>query len=255
MAASSETIRLLADQIRQLESSFRLGEPVGIPLGNSGLADLFPHQSLATGSLVELLACLPGAGAWSFALRLASYACGERKTLLIVDPERSFYPPAARKFGLEVSRTVIVRPRNARDALLALGQALRCSAIGAAIGKFDRLQDRDARRLQLAAEAGGAIGVLLRPKSAQGVPSFASVRLLMDPLPSWRGRRRMRVEVLRSRSSSPLDSGGRGELSGSPASRGSGEKILEIDDATGHVRAFSPLELTADLASPARSTA
>jgi protein ImuA len=241
MTAPGETVRLLADRIRQLESSFRLCEPASIPLGSSGLGDLFPEQGLAAGSLVELLPGVPGAGAWTLALLLASYACGERKTLLIADPERCFYPPAARKFGLDASRIVIVRPRTARDALHALGQALRCSAIGTAIGEFERLQDREVRRLQLAAESGGTVGVLLRPVSALGAPSFASVRLLMHPEPadrnvcptgSWR---RVRLEVLRCQ-------GGRDGKS----------LCVEIDDATGHVRAFSPLELAADMASPAR---
>jgi len=234
MTAPAETVRLLADRIRQLESSFRLCKPASIPLG-SGLGDLFPQEGLAAGSLVELLPGVPGAGAWTLALLLASYACGERKTLLIADPERCFYPPAARKFGLDASRIVIVRPRTARDALHALGQALRCSAIGTAIGEFERLQDRDVRRLQLAAESGGTVGVLLRPVSALGAPSFASVRLLMHPLPSARGRRCVRIEVLRCQ-------GGR-----------EGKSLcVEIDDATGHVRAFSSLELAADMASPAR---
>src|SRR5262249_51599533 len=166
MTAPEETVRLLADRIRQLESSFRLCEPASIPLGSSGLGDLFPQQGLAAGSLGGLLPGGPGAGAGAMGLLPAGYACGGRQTPLFADPARCFYPPAARKFGLDASRIVIVRPRTARDALHALGQALRCSAIGTAIGEFGRLQDRDVRRLQLAAESGGTMGVLLRPVSA-----------------------------------------------------------------------------------------
>ncbi len=235
MADPGKTVRQLADQIRQLETSFRLCESLRIPLGTFGLDALFSEQGLSAGSLVELLPRIAGAGAWTFALTLARYACGERKTLLIADHARCFYPPAALKFGLDPNRTVIVRPRNANDALLALAQSLRCAAIGTAIGEFERLADRDSRRLQLAAEAGGTIGVLLRPWSTLNIPSFAPVRLLIDSLPSARGWRRMRLEVLRCR-------GGR-----------EGKTIhVEIDDATGHVRAFSPLEPAASLAPSAR---
>jgi protein ImuA len=238
MTAPGETVRQLADRIRQLETSFRLSEPLRIPLGTCGLDALFP---LSAGSLVELLPRGAGTGAWTLALILARYACGERKTLLIADHERCFYPLAARKFGLEPNRSVIVRPRSAGDALLALAQSLRCAAIGAAIGAFERLADRDARRLQLAAESGGTVGVLLRPVSARNMPSFASIRLLIDPLPSARGRRRMRLEVLRCRSVSEQGTGAR-----------EGKTLcVEIDDATGHVRAFSPLELATNLAPPA----
>src|SRR5882672_7248750 len=146
-----DTVRQLAERIRQLETSFRLCEPLRIPLGTCGLDALFPHEGLSAGSLVELLPREPGTGAWTLALILARYACGEQKTLLIADHQRCFYPPAGRRFGLDPDRTVIVRPRSAGDAMLALGQALRCPAIGTAIGAFERLNDRDGRRLQLAA--------------------------------------------------------------------------------------------------------
>jgi protein ImuA len=231
---AGETVLQLAEQIRRLETSFRLCEPLRIPLGTCGLDALFPHEGLSAGSLVELLPRVAGTGAWTLALILARYACGERKTLLIADHARCFYPPAARKFGLDPQRTVIVRPKSVGDALLAVAQALRCAAIGTAIGEFERLTDRDSRRLQLAAEAGGTVGVLLRPMSALNTPSFASVRLLLSPgtsVPGLSGRRRIKVEVLRCR-------GG-----------GEGKAIhVEVDDATGHVRAFSPVELAADLA-------
>jgi hypothetical protein len=261
MTAPAETVRLLADRIRQLESSFRLCKPASIPLG-SGLGDLFPQEGLAAGSLVELLPCVRGAGAWTFALLLASYACGERKTLLIADHEHCFYPPAAQKFGLDVmSRIVVVRPRNTRDALHALGQALRCLAIGAAIGAFERLQDRDVRRLQLAAEYGGGIGVLLRPVSALGTPSFASVRLRMHPERADRNVLAARQEPRPPGSWNVCPTGSAGaspsrhvrlEVLRCQGGREGKSLCVEIDDATGHVRAFSPLELAADLASSAR---
>jgi len=231
MAASAETVRALAERIRALETTFRLALPTAIPLGAGGLGELFPDGQLASGSLVELLPSVPGAGAWTLALLLARHACGERKTLLITDAERCFYPPAARSYGIDPDRTILVRPRSASDAMLALAQALRCPAIGAAIGAVERLPDREGRRLQLAAESGGAIGVLLRPLSALGAPSFASVRLRIEPLPSVRTLRRMRLEVLRCRG------GHEGKTIG-----------VEIDDATGHVRTFSLLELATDAA-------
>jgi protein ImuA len=243
MAGPEETIRLLAGRIRALETSLRPSDAAAIPLGPGGLADLFPAGQLPSGSLVELLPCVPGAGAWSLALHLAQHACGERKTLLIADPERCFHPPAARKFGFDPDRIILVRPPIPRDAMLALAQALRCSAIGAALGAFERLADRDGRRLQLAAEAGGTIGVLVRSLRALKTPSFAAVRLRIDPLPSPRGRRRLRVEVLRCRGGRGRGQGQNGKTTG-----------VEIDDATGHVRAFSLLELAAEQATAPRST-
>ncbi|MBM3997287.1 MAG: hypothetical protein FJ303_24530 [Planctomycetes bacterium] len=210
MAAAKETILQLAEQIRRCETSSRPGEPARIPLGVSGLDTLFPQRGLSTGSLVELLPRMSGAGAWTLALLLARYACGDRKTLLIADAERCFYPPATCRFGFDPEHMIIVRPRTSSQALLALAQALRCPVIGAALGAFDTLTDRDGRRLQLAAESGGTLGILIRPITALAAPSFAATRLMIDPLPSepqseppalagGGRRRRMRLESVRCR--------------------------------------------------------
>ena len=254
--AAPETIRVLADRMRALETSFRPCEPRTIPLGSGDLGELFP-EGLFAGSLLELLSRVPGAGAWTLAMVLAKYACGERKPLFIADPERSFYPPAAHKFGLDPGRTIIVRPKKAADSLLALGQALRCSAIGMAIGAFERLHDRDARRLQLAAEAGGTIGVLVRPASALNAPSFANVRLLMGPLPSARGRRRVQLQVVRYRQAAcgfALADEQSATREFNMSAKPQAALSLEIDDATGHVRVFSALELAAATPAAARIT-
>jgi hypothetical protein len=44
---AGETVLQLAERIRQLETSFRLCEPLRIPLGTCGLDALFPHEGLS----------------------------------------------------------------------------------------------------------------------------------------------------------------------------------------------------------------
>src|SRR5207244_13566260 len=122
--------------------------------------------------LSELLATAEGACAWTRGLTLAQRGCLERGLLVVADPRRSFYPPAAGGWGVELARTLVLRPRVARATLSAVVQALRCPAVGAVIGWFDALTGADGRRLQLAAEAGGGLGVLLRPGAAAGRPAF-----------------------------------------------------------------------------------
>lgn len=232
----NETIRLLADRIRQIESARPSTSPA-IPLG-CGLGRLFPAHELPAGSLIELVASADGAGAWTLALLLAKYACGDRKMLLVADHQRSFYPPAAVKLGIALRHMVIIRSPQPRDTLLAASQALRCPAVGAVIGQFERLTEREVRRLQLAAETGGGIGVLVRPITVKSTPSFATVRLLLSPCPPGEERVRRRqvsVEVLRCR----------GDREGRTV-------LLEIDDETGDVRAFSDLAAAARPSGPAR---
>ena len=111
------------------------------------------------------------------------------------------------------------RPASAADAAAALRQALGCTAVGAALGWFAHLSPSDGRRLQLAAETGGGVGFLVRPASAVRLPSFAVLRLLASPVSAPGFARRLDVEVVRCRGTS-----------------GGQSLVLEIDDATGHVR-------------------
>jgi hypothetical protein len=238
--AHNQLLGELAERIRQLEEVARPTGAEPLDLGIRALEDWLPGQSLAAGSLVELLSAVDGAGSWSLALFLARHACGPRKALVVVDSQGFFYPPAALKLGVDLRRLIVVRPRTLADAALAVAQSLRTPAVGSVLGWYDRLATPEFRRLQLACEAGGGLGLLLRPIRAQRTPSFAALRLLVTPVttailsrseratkgnsslvPRENGdrRRHVRLEALRCR-------GGRVGQS----------LILEIDDATGDVR-------------------
>ena len=129
----------------------------------------------------------------------------------MLDRTGEFYPLAAVAQGIEPARLIVVHPGNKADHTWALDQALRCPAVAAVIAwpeSLDgKLDGRTFRRLQLAAEQGGGLGLLIRPESVRSQPSWADVRLLVEPLPSpspYGRPRRMRVVLLRCR-------GGRGE--------------------------------------------
>jgi protein ImuA len=209
-----QLLRDLAQRIEQIEA--RPQKRSALTLDQAGLGEVLP--ALPAGSLVELLSGVPGAGAWTLSLLLAAHAC-ERRALVVADLRRSFYLPAAAKLGVDLGRTIILRPRSWPDACAAIEQSLRCPAVGAVLGRCQALQTVDLRRLQLAAEAGGGLGLLLLPSQFRRVPSFAALRLLVSPVSTGEPRlRRFRVEVLRCR-------GGKEGQS----------VILEIDNETGHV--------------------
>ncbi len=234
MRPSSPSLLELAERIRVLEAERRAHSESSIPLGGLGLEELFPERRLPGGSVVELLSEAAGAGAWTLAMALARQACAEGKGLVVADAEHSFYPPAAAWWGIDLERTLLVRPRTAQAALAAVAQSLRSSALGAAVGWFGRIASVDFRRLQLAAETGGGLGLLLRPVEMRNQPSFAAVRLAVAPLPSRQGRRRFRVETIRLR----CCEAGR-------------TLILETDDETNALRASAGLAA----ATPAARTA
>jgi hypothetical protein len=113
----------------------------------------------------------------TLSLLAAREACREGGMMVVVDLARTFYPPAAAAWGIDLTRLIIVRPKNARDALWATVQSLRSPAVAAVWAALDRIDDRAFRRLQLAAQSARAIGLLSRPASARGQPTWADVRL------------------------------------------------------------------------------
>ena len=217
--------------------------------GTAAIDRLLPGGALRYGMLIEWLA-EPSATLALLGAREAARAGG---VLVVVDEKRTFYPPAAAAWGIDLSRLVVVRPRNARDALWATVQALRSPVASAVWTSIARLTSRDFRRLQLAAQAARTLGVLLRPESARTEPSWADVRLevvaksphIRREQPSSRSsspavKRVVEVRVVRMR-------GG----------RAGGSATVEIDNAAYVVREEDswhdahPLPMVTQLADPA----
>jgi hypothetical protein len=229
-----EILRKLAHRIDEIERRYRPPR-ADFSLGIPALADLLPGGRLPAGALVELLGD-EGAGVWSLALVMAKTACGRQRALVIVDGQGSFYPPAVAVWGIDWRRFLVVRPATSPDAQAVIDQSLHCAAVGAVIGVCPQLRTREFRRLQLAAESGHGVGFLLRPESAQRLPSFAALRLRVAPLASTDVYRRLHVEVVRCREA--------------PEGR---SLILEMNDATGDVRVPASLAAAAPAARPARA--
>lgn len=141
---------------------------------------LFPH-GISRGSLIEWLSEGQGSGTETLTLKFVS---GLQGMLMIVDPGHSFYPPAAAALGVPLSQTIVIRPRREADSLWAVEQSLRCRGVSAVLARLNHLESRQFRRLQLAAERGGTIGVFLRSAQHRASPSWAQARFLVRPLPS-----------------------------------------------------------------------
>jgi protein ImuA len=202
-AAKEELLRSLSERIRRMEGSRTSrghdDEPCAVPgwerwLGPSG----WPR-----GGLVEWLVDGQGSGAASLALS-ACRAAWQSGPLVVIDSRREWYAPGTMACGVDVSRAVFLRPSQPPDVLWSLEQTLRTRGIGAVVCDVEHLSSQACRRLQLAAEIGGGLGLLLRPTRARRQPSFAEFRFLVQPQPSHessadREARRWRIELLRAR--------------------------------------------------------
>ncbi len=142
-----------------------------------------PCGGYESGTIIEYLQNSAGSGATTLALSAAREALAVTdRFCVVVDWRQQFYPPAAAALGLDLKRLVIVRPTTLADRLWAIDQALRSPAIVAVIAEIEQLDDRAARRLQLAAEAGGSIGFLLRNIYQRHQPSWAEIQWFVRPM-------------------------------------------------------------------------
>jgi len=183
--SAHEVIRRLQQRVEQIEGARRSGDEVPVGTGCAGLDRLFLAGGMQRGTLVECFLAdgvQQGGGAGTLAMLLAQRLAADGGALVVMDSGRVFYPPAAAALGVDWGRLIVVRAKSAQDELWALDQALRSPGVAAVWAPLKRLGARDFRRLQLAAESSGAVGLLLRPAHSHKQPSWAHVQLAVSPL-------------------------------------------------------------------------
>lgn len=241
-SAARRTVAWLREQLQQLEAVRRPACGERVSTGWEPLDRLLPAGGALRGSLVEWLSEGGGCGAGTLALGMARQACRGGGLLVVMErlvgsEQVVFYPPAACGQGMLLEQTILVRPASQADELWALEEVLRTEGVGAVLCWGWGFSETALRRVQLAAESGGGLCLLLRPASVRAQPCWGRLRLLVEPLGVFEGSfsaggrgtnvRRLRVHVLHVH-------GGAGDQ----------HVDLEIDE-TGSVRMVSALDAPA----------
>ncbi len=202
----SALLEQLSHQIRAIELGGRRGSGSGLSNAiSSGCQELdrcLPDGGYAPGTIIEWIEPTLGCGGIYLAMAAARHAIADGRYLVVIDPQQRFYPPAARSMGIPIERLIVLRPDNESDVMWSIDQALRCSAVGAVVANLDRVSELQARRFQLAAEQGQALGCWLRPWKVQRAPSWAEIQWLVAPVSSHKNVgsvRRVGLESLRMR--------------------------------------------------------
>jgi protein ImuA len=120
------------------------------------------------------------------------------RMLIWIDPNQTFYPPAAIALGIAPSQLCVLRPEP-QDLIWAAIECLRCQGVGAVVALMMQKPTRvEVRRLQLAAEKGGAMALLVRPNltSAGSNIYAANTRWLVTPAPGERTIQRWSMQLL-----------------------------------------------------------
>jgi protein ImuA len=167
-------IASLREEIRRLEH--RPGRRAGtVRCGLEAVNAVLPGGGFPRSAISEL-AGGPASGKTAVALSLLA-ALGSEELFAWVDGQGELYPPAAAARGVELARLLVVRPSPvaaralaggapwqaalwACEALLASG-AFGAVVMDVAVPRIARGAEGAARRLQAAAERGGAVGLWL----------------------------------------------------------------------------------------------
>ncbi len=185
-ADSASLMQRLSSEVRSLETAGRQAtNKQTISCGCAALDHCLPDGGYVPGSVIEYLRAMPGCGASTLAFTAAATAMRSTNGfVVIIDTQHNIYPPALASWGIDLEKMVLVRPQSDVDALWAVDQSLRTPAVAAVVADVQRIDDRAARRMQLAAEQGGGLALLLRPASARRAPSWADVQWVVRGLPS-----------------------------------------------------------------------
>jgi protein ImuA len=148
-----------------------------LPFGVPNIDAYLPAGGLARGALHEVTATETAAmpSAFGFVAALLGHAlkAEERGQALLVLSRGSAdfgqpYGHGLSALGLSPDRLILVEAASDREALWAVEEALRLRAVAAVAGWIaQKLGLKASRRLQVAAEASGALLLVLRPPEAE----------------------------------------------------------------------------------------
>jgi protein ImuA len=188
--AKQALLEKLRARLARLDHGDRADRPI-LPFGLAAVDRVLPGGGLACGCLHELCGAPDRAAAAGFATALLGRLAADGHALWI-GPRDDLYAPGLIAQGLPPERLIVVRAGSRDTRLWALEEALRSQGLTAVLAEVDRLTLTQSRRLQLAAEAKGVTGFLLRPLSAcdtpsatmSGTPTAAMTRWRITPLPA-----------------------------------------------------------------------
>lgn len=214
---SKADVAALRARIAAIEGGGRRVKGV-LPFGLEAMDSRLPSGGLALGALHEVAGggngAVDGAAAALFAAGIAARTNG-KVLWCITRPD--LFAPALAQAGLKPDRVIFVEAHDEKSVLSCFEEGLRHGGLGCVVAEVSRLSMTASRRLQLAAEASGTMGLALRRWRRQteaadfGQPTAASTRWRVSALPSTPlpvpgvGRHRWLVELIRARAGESAD--------------------------------------------------
>jgi len=209
----------LRAEIAALAESARGGARECLPFGLEPIDRRLAGGGLAVDALHEVAAAAPGLGddaaATLFAAAVAARRAGAEGTVLWALSRRDLFAPGLASAGLAPDRVLYAECRRDEEVLAVMEEGLRHGSLAAVVGEVGRAVMAATRRLQLAAEEGGTMALMLKRWRRSGedplaLPSAAVTRWRLAAAPSAPlpvagiGRPRWRLELARQRNGEPF---------------------------------------------------
>lgn len=154
-----------------------------ISTGFEGLDGLLPGGGWPVGAVSEILHAAPGVGELRLVLPLVAHLTQAGGRVAMSAPPHIPFAAALVQAGVMLPRLIVTQPPENRETLWGIEQMLRSGVCSAVISWVADASDHELRRLQLAAETGRAIGILMRPAGAESQISHAALRLVVGATP------------------------------------------------------------------------
>ncbi len=213
----SPVIESLREKIRRIEAGSRRDAEV-LPFGLPEIDLRLPGGGLAMGALHEVAGggngAIDGAAAALFTAGIAARTKGQILWCVI---RQDLFAPAIAQAGLAADRVIYVEAGDDKTVLACFEEGLRYGGLGGVVAEVGKLTMTSSRRLQLAAESSGVMGIAIRRWRRQadaadfGQPTAAATRWRVSVLPSVAlpvagvGRARWQVELIRCRAGESAD--------------------------------------------------
>ena len=207
MRRDNATLNELLENPRVWRGRQARGSEAGLPTGYDKLDRSLPGGGWPQPSLTEILVEQYGIGELQLLMpALSNLSADDPLTpyaepgwIAWVAPPFQPYPPALQEWGIDLSRLLIVRPKDDSEVLWSAEQALSSGTCAAVLLWPEKLDDQSSRRLQLAAEKGQSWAVAFRPLAARREPSAAALRIEIQA--SEQGTQ---LDVFKSRGGRPV---------------------------------------------------
>lgn len=218
VSATAERLSALREEVRAITATAR-GEGSVLPFGIGAIDARLAGGGLSTTGLHEITGASGGiaddSAATLFIAGIAARAGGPAANILWAFGRRDLFAPGLARAGLGPNRLIHAEAGRDPDILAVMEEGLRHGGLCAVVGEVGRIGMTATRRLQLAAEEGGTIALLLRRwrrghADPLAEPSAALTRWRIASVPSEPlpvegvGRARWRLDLVRQRGGGPF---------------------------------------------------